>query len=170
MTENTAKIKEEEEEEFSFEDSIKILKDTGKKIEKEQADFKKKAIPLKRKKVKGEEVYEVEKEQLLSLGKQYSMIIGAGFRFINPILKKWEIDPLDDKEIDNISKAFLNISESNVKKTIHKIESRFKSINRATKWINFLAVCWELMVPRYDQFRASIAKQKAIQEGLMKTG
>jgi len=158
----------EEEQDFSFEDSIKILKDASKQIEEEQAKFKKKAIPLKKKKAGKEEVYEVEEEQLESLGKQYSIIVGSGVRFVNPLLKKWKIDPLNNEEIDTLSKAILNISESKIVKTVKKIESRFKSINRATKFINLMAVFWELIVPRYDQLLKSLEEIEAKRQGMVK--
>jgi len=166
MTENQENL---EEEEFSIEESLNILKATGKKIEKEQEDFKKESIPLIKKEGKG--IYEVdfEKKQLKSLEKQYSIILSSAMRFVNPLLKKWKIDPLDETEINTLSKAILDISETGIKKTVQKIEKRFDSIGRLTKFINLIAVFWELAVPRYDQLKVSLIAIEAKTKSMVKT-
>ena len=162
----------EENEEFSIEESLQILQDTGKKIEKEQEDFKKNVVPLIKK--KGKTIYEVDvdKKQLKSLEKQYSIILSSAMRFVNPLLKAWKITPLDDKEINTLSKAILNVSESKIKQTVRKIEKRFDSIGRLTKIMNLIAVFWELAVPRYGELKISLialeAKAKKVKLGVVK--
>ncbi len=168
MSDNSSQEEVKEEDVFSFEESMKILKNLSNKIEKEQEQWKKKAIPLEKKDIRGQEVYEVEQKQLLSLEKQYSILLGSAMRFVNPVLKNWRIDPLNNQEIDNLSKAILNISESKVKKTVQKIEKRFDSLAKLSKFIAFIAVLWEIGVPRYDQLKGSIETIKAKQAGMVK--
>lgn len=169
MSDNQEKeVTEVKEEAFSFKKSMNILKNVSKSIQKEQEEYKKNAIPLTESKIKGQDVYEMERKQLLSLEKQYSIILGSTMRFVNPVLKNWKIEPLNNEEIDNLSKAILNISESNIKKTVQKIEKRFESLAKLTKFIELIAVAWEIAIPRYGQLKVSIIKLKAKQEGMVK--
>jgi len=157
------------EETFSFEKSMNILKNISKDIAKEQKQFAKGNKPLEiTKKTTPEEIETHDMRQLLSLEKQYSIILGSAMRFVNPVLKNWKIEPLDNKEIDDLARAILNISESNVKKTIQKIEKRFESLAKLSKFIELIAVFWEIGVPRYSQLKESIVKIKAKQAGMAK--
>jgi len=154
------------EETFSFEKSMNILKDVSKSIAKEQKKFEKPLVVTK--KTTPEDIENHDLRQLLSLEKQYSIILGSAMRFVNPVLKNWEITPLNNKEIDDLARAILNISEGNVKKTVQKIEKRFESLAKLSKFIELIAVFWEIGLPRYSELKGSIVKIKAKQQGAVK--
>ena len=171
MTKQKEEIVEETlPEPFSFEKSMNILKNVSLKIAKEQKKFdEQKQIPSK----PGEKGVLQDSEardikQLLSLEKQYSIILGSAMRFINPVLKNWRIDPLNNKEIDDLSKAILRVSEGNVKKTVQKIEKRFSALGKLSKYIELISVFWEIALPRFSQFKVSLRAIRAKQEGAVK--
>lgn len=143
---------------FDGEEAIKSLKDLSSQLKTEQKKVVKEFAPGEI--IPQEEIVDQE-EKLKSMEKQYSLIFGSIFRFINPVLKRWKIDTLTNDEIDNLGRAVLNLTERKVKSTVEKMEKRFRSLINLPKYIDAIAVIWEILFPRVSQFRAT---QKAILE------
>jgi len=153
-------MSEEFEEEIP--ESYKILEKAIQDYEKEESEKKKEKIIEKADKQKDLEIdFESQMKEFTTY---FDFIFEFAFSMINPLLKKQQIEPISQTEINDLKNAILSfITEKLLGFKATKITSFFAKIINLPKLIKLFTTFWKIIFPRITKYLVEKKKPESIE-------